>query len=81
MRCPYGSPSGRKNQEYQILLISQVRLNVCVHVCRHTHKIYAHVHITTIIKERETVSLKESRSLYKEEFRGRKGKEKDVITL
>lgn len=53
---------------------------VCVCVCIHT-KYALMCTFTTKIKERETMSLKESRGLYKEEFRGRKGKEKDVITL
>ena len=88
-RCPYGTSSGRKNQEYQIYLISQVRLSVyCVIIVVNVH-VYVYRHtkhtlmctFTTIIKENETRNLKESRGLHKGEFGGRKGKEKDVITL
>lgn len=55
---------------------------MCVCMCVYIHTKYTLMcTFTTKTKERETISLKERRGLYKGEFGGRKGKEKDVITL
>lgn len=76
-RCPYGTSSGRKNQEYQILLIGQVRLHVCVHVCVYIHTKHTLMcTFTTIIKEKETRNLKRAGDCIRESSEGGKGRRK-----